>query len=106
MRQYPLVREFLLIHLHRVFLRHVLKWRLFLHVRRLRCRLERVLLAIILLINIFYFGKIYMLYNLPEELQWYIWKTYYNKYVLSNLSIKINNINATLIQKGIISKIM
>ena len=46
-----------------------------------------------------------MLYNLPEDLQWNIWRTYYDKYVLSCLMIKINNINATFIQTGIISKL-
>ncbi len=42
-----------------------------------------------------------MLYDLPEELQWHIWKLYHNKFVLAELKDKCEHRDATMIQNFI-----
>ena len=39
-----------------------------------------------------------MLYNLPEDVQWYIWKLYYNRFVMTELKEYGERRAATTIQ--------
>lgn len=39
-----------------------------------------------------------MLYNLPEDVQWYIWSTYYKQFVLIELKEDSEKRAATIIQ--------
>jgi hypothetical protein len=39
-----------------------------------------------------------MLYRLPEDMQWHIWRLYYNRYVLSELRAECERRDATMIQ--------
>ena len=39
-----------------------------------------------------------MLYELPEELQWYVWKFYYGRFVLPELEAECESRSATMIQ--------
>ena len=39
-----------------------------------------------------------MLYQLPEDIQWYIWKLYYSKFVLFELKEVCEIRDATIIQ--------